>query len=257
MLTIISCAKMFRKEAELTQLAQARQLSQSRFAAQSTHIAQAIANCPSESLQKQLKIKPPVAAELLGNMQNFSPSQGQPAMLAYHGVAFKSLAPELYSDADWDLAQQQMRICSFLYGLLRPLDAISHYRLEGSFKLGEAKGESVFSYWQNTLTEALITDTQAAGGTLCMLASKEMQKLFDWKRVCSELHVITPDFLIEEKGKRRVCSVRSKQARGSMASAILKNRWSTPQELHQWGSDEGYELVEQDEHNLLFVKNID
>lgn len=257
MLTIISCAKMFRKEADLSTIAQAHCCTAARFVEHSYRIAQALAQCPSESLQKQLKIKSPVASELLAAMQNFDAKKGHPAMLAYHGVAFKSLAPELYSAEDWAQAQQSMRICSFLYGLLRPLDAIDNYRLEGTFKLSDKKGDTVFKSWQDELTNSLIADTRAMGGTLCMLASKEMQKLFDWQRVSEEVHLITPDFLIEEKGKRRVCSVRSKQARGAMASAILKNRWSNIADLQQWGHEEGYELREQDEHKLLFVKNID
>ncbi|MFI3244381.1 MAG: YaaA family protein [Akkermansia sp.] len=256
MLTIISCAKMFRKEAQLSQLAQSHDCTQARFAATSQHIAQALRDCPIESLQKQLKIKPPVAELLHEQMQQFDISHGLPALLAYHGVAFKSLAPEEYSPEDWQHAQDELRVCSFLYGLLRPLDAISNYRLEGSFKLGEAKGDTIFNYWKNTLTDSLIADAQAQGGILCMLASKEMQNLFDWKRVNEELTVITPDFLIEEKGKRRVCSVRSKQARGTMASHILRHRWTSAQQIKTFAED-GYILAEESDNKLLFVKNID
>ncbi len=94
-------------------------------------------------------------------------------------VSFKSLAPVQYNTVEWQHAQDELRICSFLYGLVRPLDAISNYRLEGSFKLGEAKGDTIVNYWKETLTDSLITDTKSQGGTLCMLASKEMQNLFD------------------------------------------------------------------------------
>ncbi len=247
---------MFRKEAELNKLAQAHTCTQARFAEQSQSIAHTIAACDLSSLQKQLKIKPPVAEALHEQMQNFDITSGLPSLLAYHGVAFKSLAPEQYDDQNWIHAQDELRICSFLYGLVRPLDAISNYRLEGTFKLGEAKGETIFNYWKEILTETLIADTQAQGGTLCMLASKEMQNLFDWKRVCEELTVITPDFLIEEKGKRRVCSVRSKQARGHMATYILRNHWNSIEQIKTY-AEEGYVLAEENGNNLLFVKNID
>ncbi len=256
MLTIISCAKMFRKEAELQQLAPAHSCTPARFVNQSQHIAQALRDCPIEALQKQLKIKPPVAQTLHEQMQAFDATQGRPALLAYHGVAFKSLAPEQYSPDDWQHAQDEIRVCSFLYGLVRPLDAISNYRLEGTFKLGESKGETVFNYWKSTLTDTLIADSQAQGGTLCMLASKEMQNLFDWNRVSEELTLITPDFLIEEKGKRRVCSVRSKQARGALASHILRHRWTSIEQIKTYAED-GYVLTEEDGNKLLFVKNID
>ncbi len=256
MLTLISCAKMFRKADSLDSLARLRSCSTPRFLEQSQSIAQAVLDCPVESLQKQLKIKSPAALLLKEQLQNFPASGGAPALLAYHGVAFKSVAPELFEDADWQSAQSQLRICSFLYGLLRPLDAIAPYRLEGSFRLGPAKGENIFNFWSTLLTDVLIADAQAQGGVLCMLASKEMEGLFDWPRVCKELCVIRPDFLIEEKGKRRVCSVRSKQARGCMASMIVRHQWKSADNIATF-TEMGFALVQREENSLLFVTNVD
>ena len=254
MLTIISCAKMFRKSSELSQLSADKESTQARFAEQSQHIKESLLKCPIESLMKQLKIKEPQAKMLLEQLRNDESGSRYPALLAYHGVAFKSLAAEAFSPSEWERAQSQLRICSFLHGLLRPSDAISPYRLEGKFQL---ESGSVFQYWRESLTQSLIEEAQAQGGVLCHLASKEMQQLFDWKRLCADLKLITPEFLIEEKGKRRLCSVRSKQARGSMARCIIRQGWQEPEQLCQWGKDEGYVLAEHEPTRLLFVNNID
>lgn len=59
-----------------------------------------------------------------------------------------------------------MRITSFLYGLLRPLDRIKNYRMEGDIKLPERGGISMFDYWKPILTDTFIKEIKARGGIL-------------------------------------------------------------------------------------------
>ncbi len=54
-----------------------------------------------------------------------------PALLAYYGQAYKCLKAQEYSQEDFSYADKHLWITSFLYGLLRPLDLIHPYRLEG------------------------------------------------------------------------------------------------------------------------------
>ena len=69
-----------------------------------------------------------------------------PALLAYTGIVFKRLNPKDFSEADFRYAQDHLRLTSFCYGLLRPLDAIRPYRLEGDVKLPEQGDQTMFSY---------------------------------------------------------------------------------------------------------------
>ena len=62
-------------------------------------------------------------------------------MLAYTGIVFKRLNPKDFSAEDFGYAQEHLRLTSFCYGLLRPLDVIRAYRLEGDVVLPEL-GES-------------------------------------------------------------------------------------------------------------------
>ena len=90
---------------------------------------------------------------------------------------------------------------SFCYGLLRPLDVIRSYRLEGDVVLPEPGNQTMFSYWKSCLTDVFIEDIKKAGGILCNLASDEMKSLFDWKRVEREVRVVTPEFQVWKNGK--------------------------------------------------------
>lgn len=50
---------------------------------------------------------------------------------------YTGLQAEEFSDADFEFAQQHLRMLSGLYGVLRPLDLMQPYRLEMGIKLEE------------------------------------------------------------------------------------------------------------------------
>ena len=120
--------------------------------------------------------------------------------------------------------QRHLNITSFLYGLLRPLDAIRTYRLEGDAVLPGHGEQTVFEYWQDKLTDAFLEKIKADDGILVNLASSEMKRLFDWKRVCREARVITPEFRVREGDRLKTVVVYTKMCRGEMTRHILKNR---------------------------------
>ena len=122
-----------------------------------------------------------------------------PALLSYTGMVFKRIHPADFTPEDFSYAQKHLLISSFLYGLLRPLDLIRNYRMEGYVKLPELGGVTVFDYWKPLLTDLFISEIKRSGGVLVNLASGEMKDLFDWKRVCQEVRVITPEFYALKK----------------------------------------------------------
>ena len=111
------------------------------------------------------------------------------------------------------------------------LDGINPYRLEGRVKLAELGGLSLFSFWKQRLTDQFIEDINASGGILCNLASAEMKKLFDWKRVEKEVEVITPSFQVMKGGELKTIVVYAKMCRGAMTRFILKNRLKSESDL--------------------------
>ena len=231
---LISCAKtMGYVEADLPYT------SQPAFADQAAETVRQLATMTSEELQKALHINAKIAAEnVLRYGQFFDESNPPlPALMAYTGIVFKQISPDRFSREDLEYAQHHLFITSFLYGLLRPLDEIRPYRLEGNVRLPDEDGPSRFEYWQPLLTDKLIEAVKADDGVLVNLASSEMKRLFDWKRVCKEVKVVTPEFKVMQEGKWKTVVVYTKMCRGQMTRFMLNNHPVVVDELNQFEAD--------------------
>lgn len=209
----------------------------------------------AEELEKLLRVNPKIAAENYLRFNDFFSETNTPlpALLAYTGMVYKRIHPIDFTQEDFLYAQEHLRITSFLYGLLRPLDLIKNYRMEGDIKLPEHGGLTQFDYWRPILTDLFIHSIKEQGGTLINLASGEMKELFDWKRVAKETHVITPEFQVWKKGKLTTVVIYAKMCRGEMTRYIIKNRIESPEELKnfQW---EGFSFAPEsstDTHYLF------
>ena len=158
----------------------------------------------------------------------FADNEKFPAILAYFGQAYKCLQAQTFDDNDFLFAQQHLWITSFLYGLLRPLDMIHPYRMEGKVELD---GMTMFNHWKPLLTDLLIESVKADDGILVHLATEEMQHLFEWKKVCKEVTLVQPQFLVVKNGKLKSVTVYAKSCRGAMTRFIIKNRLHSPEAL--------------------------
>lgn len=252
MLVLLSCAKTMSETSKVkTPLT-----TIPRFQKEASEIALQMSQFSVEEMERLLRVNAKIAVENYRRYQAFH-AEGTPelpAMLAYTGIVFKRLNPKDFSNDDFEYAQQHLRLTSFCYGLLRPLDIIRPYRLEGDVVLPELGNQTMFSYWQSQLTDAFIEDIKNAGGILCNLASDEMKSLFDWKRVEREVRVVTPEFRVWKNGKLATIVVYTKMSRGEMTRFILKNRIENPEDLKQF-SWEGFEFDEalSDDRKLVFT----
>lgn len=252
MLVLLSCAKTMSETSKVkTPLT-----TIPRFQKEASEIALQMSQFSVEEMERLLRVNAKIAVENYRRYQAFH-AEGTPelpAMLAYTGIVFKRLNPKDFSNDDFEYAQQHLRLTSFCYGLLRPLDIIRPYRLEGDVVLPELGNQTMFSYWQSQLTDAFIEDIKNAGGILCNLASDEMKSLFDWKRVEREVRVVTPEFRVWKNGKLTTIVVYTKMSRGEMTRFILKNRIENLDELKQF-SWEGFEFNEalSDDRKFVFT----
>lgn len=252
MLVLLSCAKTMSETSKVkTPLT-----TIPRFQKEASEIALQMSQFSVEEMERLLRVNAKIAVENYRRYQAFH-AEGTPelpAMLAYTGIVFKRLNPKDFSNDDFEYAQQHLRLTSFCYGLLRPLDIIRPYRLEGDVVLPELGNQTMFSYWRSQLTDAFIEDIKNAGGILCNLASDEMKSLFDWKRMEREVRVVTPEFRVWKNGKLATIVVYTKMSRGEMTRFILKNRIENPEDLKQF-SWEGFEFDEalSDDRKLVFT----
>ena len=92
-----------------------------------------------KELSSLMSISPALADLNWSRYQNWKPLLDssniiQPA-LGFTGEVYKGLDAASFSNAEWDRAQSSLRILSGLYGILKPLDGISPYRLEMGTRL--------------------------------------------------------------------------------------------------------------------------
>ena len=154
------------------------------FQADADHIAAAMCDYSVNELADMLHINKELAISTRHRYNDFFDKETRRAAFGrYDGIVFKTINAASLTHDQLDFADRHVNICSFLYGLLRPLDLVNPYRLEGDVTLPAIGGITIFDYWKPRLTDELIRRVKADDGILVNLASDEMQKLFDWKRV--------------------------------------------------------------------------
>lgn len=169
---------------------------------------------------------------------DFTPRNARQAILAFKGDVYAGLQAEEFSDADFEFAQQHLRMLSGLYGVLRPLDLMQPYRLEMGIRLENPKGKDLYHFWGETITEKLNQTLAAQGDNILInLASEEYFKSVKPKKLQAE--IIKPVFLDEKNGKFKVISFYAKKARGLMSRFIIENRLTKPEQLTGFNTD-GY-----------------
>lgn len=188
---------------------------------------------------------------------NFTPQNARQAILAFKGDVYTGLHAEDFSEQDFDFAQQHLRMLSGLYGLLSPLDLMMPYRLEMGIKLHNAKGNDLYSFWGDLLTEKLNQQLKEQGDdVLINLASDEYFKAVKPAKLDGQL--IKPVFLDEKGGKFKVISFYAKKARGLMSRFIIQNQLTQPDQLKDFNL-EGYffdeEKIDKSGSELIFKRH--
>lgn len=224
---LLSCAKTMTDRSPIS----VPRTTKPRYGAEADTAAAALASLSADDLARLLHINRTLAAENRRRYASFHDAPSLPALTAYTGIVFKRIDPASFTPADFEYAQEHLNITSFLYGLLRPLDRIRPYRLEGDAVLPGDDEQTRFAFWQSRLTDAFIDKIRADGGVLLNAASGEMKRLFDWRRLAREVRVITPEFRIREGGRLKTIVIYTKMCRGEMTRHILKNRITGPAAL--------------------------
>ena len=216
------------------------ELSSPRFAHEAEAFARDMAQYSAETIAEMLSCSRQIAEQnKLRFMRFFEGTTKLPAILAYHGQAYKHLKAETLTADDLYYSQQHLWITSFLYGMLRPLDGILPYRMEGHVELASGAGENMFGFWKCRLTDMLIDSVKADDGILVHLATEEYQHLFDWQRVRREVRIVQPLFYVRKGDNLKMQAVWAKTCRGAMTRFIIEHRISTPADLNAF-SYEGF-----------------
>jgi len=173
------------------------------------------------------------------------------ALFMFKGDVYQGLKADSLTNIELDFAQENLRILSGLYGLLKPKDLIFPYRLEMGTKLRTKSGNNLYKFWENRLHQSLQSELKNEE-EIINLASEEYSKALQLSKFDNP--VITPVFKDFKNGKLKVISFYAKKARGEMVNFIIKNKIKNPENL-KYFSNLGYKFTDETEKGeLLFAR---
>ncbi len=168
----------------------------------------------------------------------FSLDNAKQALLAFKGDVYNGIDAPSLSLEDLKFAQNNVRMISGLYGVLRPLDLIQPYRLEMGTKLSNKNGSNLYDYWGSKISKVLNGDEK---DLIINLASNEYFKSIDKKVLKAQILDIV--FKEKKNDTYKVIGIYAKRARGLMVNYIIRNRITDPKSLKNF-SDENYHYDE-------------
>lgn len=150
---------------------------------------------------------------------NVDPEAQTIAIDSFIGDIYSGLQADSLNEEDRQFANQNLRILSGLYGILRPLDGIYPYRLEMGYRLNNEPYKNLYVYWGDTIAKALpkdeiIVNTSSAEYMRAILPYVDANK------------IITPRFMTinPKSNEPTFVVVHAKIARGAFARWMIKNR---------------------------------
>jgi hypothetical protein len=154
---------------------------------------------------------------------DFSPDISRQAVYSFKGDTYSGLDADTLSEKDIIFAQDQVRILSGLYGVLKPLDLMLPYRLEMGTKLDNEKGKNLYEFWGDRISSTISKELEDhKDRTIINCASIEYFKSINNSSL--NANVLTPEFKEIKNDKIRMISFFAKKARGMMARFIIENR---------------------------------
>lgn len=201
-----------------------------------------------DELKKLWNCNDKLTDENVEKIKNFSLSSGQtPAILSYEGIAYKYMSPAVFDKRQLSYIQSNLRILSAFYGVIKPMDGVTPYRLEMQAKASIDGRKDLYEFWE----DKLYNEVRDESGIIINLASKEYYKCID-KYLTNEDRFVTCDFVEEANGKLVTKGTYAKMARGEMVRFMAEENINDTEEIK--GFDRlGYVFRKDLSDNLKFV----
>ena len=144
-----------------------------------------------------------------------------PALFSYEGIQYQYMGARVLSRDALEYLQDNLRILSGFYGILKPLDGVVPYRLEMQSKFINYKNKDLYEYWSDKIANSLFEETNL----IINLASKEYSKCVEkylknspgTKFITCVFGEIKGDKVIEK-------GTLAKMARGEMVRYLAQNK---------------------------------
>ena len=185
----------------------------------------------------------------------FHRDNAKPALYLFNGDVYEGIDAYGRSAEEINYIQENVRILSGLYGIVRPLDWIAPYRLEMGTPFANRRGANLYRFWDGLITDWLNGELQPRSDkTVINLASAEYFKAVQPQRL--NARIITPVFKERKDGAYKVVSFYAKRARGLMVRYAAHTAATEAEQLK--GFDwEGYvfNAAASSEHEWVFLRD--
>ena len=197
------------------------------FLPRTEELVRTLQSMSDAQLKKLWKCNDQIAGLNISRLQNMDlHNRLTPAVLAYEGIQYQYMAPGVFTEQAYDYIQEHMRILSGLYGILRPFDGVTPYRLEMQAKLRVGERKDLYAYWGDSLARKLFSETDC----IVNLASREYSVCVS-KYLPANVRFITCVFGEEKDGKVIEKGTMSKMARGEMVRFMAEKQITDPEKL--------------------------
>ena len=122
-----------------------------------------------------------------------------PALLSYEGIQYQYMAPAVFTDGEYDYVQAHLRILSGFYGLLRPFDGVTPYRLEMQARLAVDGARDLYAFWGDSLARQLLEEKERSDLTGADIRERQLQgTVRDGQYVLTARYACVEDIGFEE-----------------------------------------------------------
>ena len=197
------------------------------FLPKTERLCRILQSMSGEALKKLWKCNDQIAHLNIQRLQNMDlHNRLTPAVLAYEGIQYQYMAPGVFTEQAFDYVQEHLRILSGFYGILKPFDGVTPYRLEMQAKLRAGECKDLYGYWGDSLANTLVDETDC----IINLASKEYSICVS-KYLPETVRFITCVFGEEKNGKVIEKGTMCKMARGEMVRYMAENQIENPEQI--------------------------
>lgn len=173
-----------------------------------------------------------------------------PAIFTYEGLQYQHISADTLNDEQLEWLNNHLIILSGLYGMLKPLNAITPYRLEMQNIVNIKDYVTLYEMWDDKIYDKLYYKNEI----VLNLASKEYSK-------CVEPYLkpnnkfISVKFLEENKGKLVQKATNAKMARGEMVRFLAQKGEEKLEVLKEFKAlGFIYDEEMSNENELVFLK---
>lgn len=173
-----------------------------------------------------------------------------PAILSYEGIQYRYMAPSVFEDRHFAYIREHLRILSGFYGMLRPFDGVTPYRLEMQAKLSLDGRKDLYHFWGDRPAKQLAQETDF----ILNLASAEYSRAVE-PCLPHGVRFLTCTFGEERGGRVIEKGTMCKIARGQMVRWLAERNITAAEDIQAF-QELGYRFAgaHSSKDHYVFIK---